>query len=127
MNDETVAELAKDLRPQSFSSFWSTTTHAAWREIPITHVLCLKDRPTTVVAARYLVETVRTSDRHKIDNVIEIETGHSPCVSRREWTAEIEAGRRAWFYTRVYHCCSVSGQSVAIGDFINELKFYHLG
>ncbi|KAF2962923.1 hypothetical protein GQX73_g10652 [Xylaria multiplex] len=34
LDDETVAELAKDLRPQSIGAFWSTTKHAAWRIIP---------------------------------------------------------------------------------------------
>ncbi|KAJ0116211.1 hypothetical protein J7T55_005157 [Diaporthe amygdali] len=68
LDDETVAELRKDLRPQSFASFWSTTTHAAWRYIPTTYVLCLKDRPTTVAAARYLIGTAKASGRHEIDN-----------------------------------------------------------
>jgi hypothetical protein len=34
IDDETVAALAKDLRPQSFGAFWSTTTYAAWRHYP---------------------------------------------------------------------------------------------
>lgn len=98
VDDDTVAELAKHLRPQSLASFWSTSTHAAWRDIPTTYVLCLKDRPTTVVAARYLVEAARASGRHKIDKVIEVEAGHSPFISMPRWTAEMligEAGRRA--------------------------------
>ena len=48
--------LAKDLRPQSLGSFWSTTTYAAWRDIPTTYILCTKDKPTTVGFARRLVD-----------------------------------------------------------------------
>lgn len=96
VDDETVAELAKDLRPQSFA-FWSSTTHAAWRDILTTYVLCLKDRPTTVAAARFLVEGAKASGRHRIDNMIEIDAGHSPFINMPEWTAEMlisEAARR---------------------------------
>jgi len=91
VEDENVlAELSQDLRPQSLASFWSTTTHAAWRHIPTTYVLCTKDRPTTVVAARYLIETAKASPGgHKIDSVIEVEAGHSPFISKPEWTAEM--------------------------------------
>jgi hypothetical protein len=88
VDDETVSELAKDLRPQSFAAFWSTTTHAAWRHIPTTYILCTADRPTTVTAAQYLIDTAKASGTHRIDNVIRIDTGHSPFISRPEWTAD---------------------------------------
>ena len=78
VDEETVAELAMHLRPQSLAPFWNTKTHAAWRDIPTTYVLCLKDKSTTVVAAQYLVGMARASGRHKIDNVIEVDAGHSP-------------------------------------------------
>ncbi|KAI1124678.1 alpha/beta-hydrolase [Nemania abortiva] len=88
LDDETVVELAKDLRPQSFGAFWSTTKHAAWRIIPTTYILTLKDRPTTVAAARHLIHTAKASGTHRIDNVIEVGAGHSPFISKPEWTAE---------------------------------------
>ncbi|KAI1150273.1 alpha/beta-hydrolase [Nemania diffusa] len=96
LDDETAAELAKALRPQSFGAFWSTTTHAAWRIIPTTYILTLKDVPTTVAAAKYLIDTAKASSPHKIDNVIEVEAGHSPFISKPEWTAEtlIKEGTR---------------------------------
>lgn len=84
-HDKTVAER-------------STTTHAAWRDILTTYVLCLGDGLTTVAEARFPVEAERASGRHKIDNVIEVEAGHSPFVTIPRWTAEmliIESGRRA--------------------------------
>lgn len=87
LDDRTIAELVKDLKPQSLRAFWSTTTHAAWRHIPTTYVLCMKDKPSTVVAAQYLVESARTSGTHKIDNIIKADAGHSPFISVPEWTA----------------------------------------
>lgn len=87
LDDATVSELAKELQPQSLGAFWSTTTHAAWRVIPTTYILCTADVPTTVIAARYLVDTAKANGPHKIDNVIEVDTGHSPFISRPEWTA----------------------------------------
>jgi hypothetical protein len=87
LDDEEVAELAKDLRPQSFAAFWSTTTYAAWRYIPTTYILCTGDKPSTVVAAGYLVDTAK-SGPNMIDNVIRHEAGHSPLISQPEWTAK---------------------------------------
>lgn len=97
VDDATVAELAKDLRPHSFAAFWSTTTYAAWRHIPTTYILCLGDRPSTVVAAQYLVDTAKSSGPHKIDNLIKHDVGHSPFISQPEWLATTlieEAGRQ---------------------------------
>ncbi|KAI0109865.1 alpha/beta-hydrolase [Daldinia grandis] len=88
LDDATVAELVKDLRPQSFGAFWSTTTYAAWRYIPTTYILCLGDKPSTVVAARYLINTAKASGPHKIEKVVEVDAGHSPFISKPEWTAE---------------------------------------
>lgn len=98
LDDNIVAELAKDLRPQSFGAFWSTTTHAAWRHIPTTYILCKGDKPTTVVAAQYLVDSAQASRPHRIDSVIKVDAGHSPFISKPEWTAETiiqEAMRQA--------------------------------
>ncbi|KAI1804212.1 alpha/beta-hydrolase [Daldinia bambusicola] len=88
LDDATIAELAKDLRPQSVGSFWSSTTYAAWRYIPTTYIFCLGDHPSTLVATRYLVDTARAGGTHKIEKVIEVDAGHSPFISKPEWTAE---------------------------------------
>ncbi|KAI1740507.1 Alpha/beta hydrolase fold-1 [Xylaria scruposa] len=87
MDDDTVELLVKDIRPQSLGAFWSTTEHAAWRFIPTTYILTLKDKPSTVAAARYLIDTAKASGTHKIDRVIELQTGHSPFISCPELTA----------------------------------------
>ena len=98
LDDDRIAELVKDLRPQSFAAFWSTTTYAAWRYIPTTYILCMKDKPSTVAAAQYLIGTAKESGPHKIDNVIEFEVGHSPFISKPDLTAGIlikESSRQA--------------------------------
>ncbi|KAI1179137.1 alpha/beta-hydrolase [Nemania sp. FL0916] len=92
VDDETVAELVEDLRPQSFAAFWGKTTFAAWRVIPTTYILTLKDKPTTVVAARYLVDSAKAVGDHKVDKVIELETGHSPFISQPALTAKMLIG-----------------------------------
>jgi hypothetical protein len=89
MDDEDIAELVRDLQPQSLASFWSTTTHAAWRYIPTTYILCTADIPTTVAAAQHLVDSAKASGTHRIDNVINVDAGHSPFISKPAWTAGV--------------------------------------
>jgi pimeloyl-ACP methyl ester carboxylesterase len=88
LDSEVSKELGKDLRPHSLGSFWGTTTYAAWRQIPTTYVICNKDRPSTIQAIHYLISTAK-SGAHKVDNVIEVDAGHSVFISKPQWTAEI--------------------------------------
>ncbi|KAF2681998.1 alpha/beta-hydrolase [Lentithecium fluviatile CBS 122367] len=92
LDNDTVAGLAKELQPHSFGAFWSTTTHAAWRYIPTTYIICTADMPTTVTAAQYLVDSAKESGPHKIDNLIKVDAGHSPFISKPEWTASTLIG-----------------------------------
>ncbi|KAF2806570.1 alpha/beta-hydrolase [Mytilinidion resinicola] len=87
LDDDAVAELAKDLQPQSFGVFWSTTTYAAWRYVPTTYIECTGDRPSTHAAAQYLLETAKASGTHKIERIIKVDSGHSPFISKPEWSA----------------------------------------
>ena len=97
LDDSTVAELGKDLQPQSFGAFWSTTTYAAWRHIPTTYIICTADKPSTVVAAQYLVDSAKASGAHMIDNVIKVDAGRSPFIIMPGWTAGVlaEEARRS--------------------------------
>jgi pimeloyl-ACP methyl ester carboxylesterase len=88
LDDETVAELAKDLQPQSLGAYWSKTTYAAWRVIPTTYIVCTKDVPSTVAAAKYFVKIAKENEPNKIDDVFEMETGHCPFISEPGHTAE---------------------------------------
>ncbi|KAK8008234.1 Prolyl aminopeptidase protein [Apiospora marii] len=88
VDDETAAELAKDLRPQSLGVYWGKTTSAAWRHIPTTYIICKRDVPTTVAAIHWLLDTAKASGPHKIDSIIDVEAGHSPFISKPEWLAD---------------------------------------
>lgn len=88
LDDETSKKLGEDLRPQSLGSYWGITTYAAWRYIPTSYIICNKDKPTTVAAIHHLISGAKASGPHKIDNVIEVDAGHSPFASKPEWTAE---------------------------------------
>ena len=87
--DDAVSEWAAKLRPQSLGVYWSTTSHAAWRHIPTTYVICLKDVPTTLAAVDGLLAVVRSTDNHQLDTVIRRDVGHSPFISQPEWTADM--------------------------------------
>jgi pimeloyl-ACP methyl ester carboxylesterase len=87
--DEDVVEFVKDLQPQSLGAFWSTTTHAAWRYIPTTYIICTADVPSTVAAAQYLVDSAKASGVHMIDNVVKVDAGHFPFISKPQWTARL--------------------------------------
>lgn len=96
-DEDTLTQLTADLQPQSFGAFWSTTSYAAWRDIPTTYILCTGDKPTTVIAAQYLVDSAKASGKNKIDNLIKVDAGHSPFVSKPDWTAQTlieEAARK---------------------------------
>ncbi|KAI1812059.1 alpha/beta-hydrolase [Poronia punctata] len=87
-SDETIAELAKQLRPQSLASFWGTTTYAAWRVIPTTYIACMADLEYTVAGFGKLVSAAMASGNHRIDNIIEVDAGHFPFITRPEWMAQ---------------------------------------
>jgi len=69
------------LLPQSMASFGGTVSAAAWREKPSTYVLCTRDAAATPVLQR--TAAARAKD------VIEIDAGHSPFLSRPAELAEL--------------------------------------
>ncbi|KAI1869004.1 hypothetical protein JX265_006983 [Neoarthrinium moseri] len=98
LDEATIKELEKDLRPHSLGSYWGTTTYAAWRHIPTTYIIGNKDRLTTVATIHHLISAAKSSGTHKIDNVVEVDAGHSVFVSMPQWTAKTliaEAVRQA--------------------------------
>ncbi|XXH01285.1 hypothetical protein Hte_007640 [Hypoxylon texense] len=88
LDDAAAAELAKDLRAHGLGTYWSATTYAAWRYIPTTYIICTGDRPSTVAAVHYLIDTAKASGSHMIDSVVEVDSGHSPFISKPQWTAD---------------------------------------
>ncbi|KAL9622886.1 MAG: hypothetical protein Q9160_002812 [Pyrenula sp. 1 TL-2023] len=83
-SEEQVNNLIAELRPHSLAVFWTKTTHAAWRVIPTTYVICGKDSPSTVVAANWLIDAAKSSGTHAIDRVVRRDVGHSPFISQSE-------------------------------------------
>ncbi|KAI0520875.1 alpha/beta-hydrolase [Xylaria bambusicola] len=60
IDDDTVAALAKELRPQSLGSYWDTATIADF------------------------IDAAKASGSHGIDKVIEVDSSHSPFISKPE-------------------------------------------
>lgn len=87
--DEEVAAISTSLVPQSLAGNWCTSTHAAWRHIPTTYVMTLRDQRATVAAEEWILKNAIESGRHMIDRVIRREVGHSPFWSQPEWLARM--------------------------------------
>jgi hypothetical protein len=82
-----VAVIAAQLVPQSLAGNWCTSSFAAWRWIPSTYVVTLRDQKATVAAEEWIVESAVESGRCAIDRVVRREVGHSPFWSQAEWMA----------------------------------------
>ncbi|KAF2108728.1 Alpha/beta hydrolase fold-1 [Lophiotrema nucula] len=89
LSDEEVAEVAKTLNPHSFGAVCKPTWYAAWKYIPTTYVITLRDKPSTVMAAEALVKGAMESEPTKVEKVIRAESGHSPFWSRPKWCAKM--------------------------------------
>ncbi|KAJ4303347.1 hypothetical protein N0V90_002240 [Kalmusia sp. IMI 367209] len=85
--DAEVEEIARGLVPQSLAVNWCTSTFAAWRWIPTTYVLTLRDQAATVRAEEWIVKNAMESGECAVDRVVRREVGHSPFWSQAEWTA----------------------------------------
>jgi len=78
------------LLPQSLGVYWSRTTHAAWRYIPTTYVLCGNDQSITLPYAEMILSAAQSSRPNMIDSVERCDTaGHSVMLSHTEWTANM--------------------------------------
>ncbi|MCJ1307507.1 hypothetical protein MMC25_001153 [Agyrium rufum] len=89
------------LRTQSLGVYYSTTIHAAWRHIPTSYIICTLDLPSTVGIIHHLISTAKASGAHKVDSVIEVDAGHSPFLSRPEWTVDTLIAEAAKVYSGV--------------------------
>lgn len=87
--DAEVDEIARSLVPQSLAVDWCTSTFAAWRWIPTTYVITLRDQPAMVQTQEWIVKTAMVSGECALDRVIRREVDHSPFWSQTEWTAKM--------------------------------------
>jgi pimeloyl-ACP methyl ester carboxylesterase len=70
---------AAKLRPQSIAALSEAPRAIAWKERPATYVVCTEDRA--------LSPGLQRSCAARIDNTVEIATGHSPFLARPELVA----------------------------------------
>ena len=80
---ELAQELARQLTPQTLSSFASPLTQAAWRTVPSTYVVCSQDQAIPVVAQQAM--SARSGLVHTLDS------SHSCYISHPEQVTGIIA------------------------------------
>jgi pimeloyl-ACP methyl ester carboxylesterase len=73
------------LGPQTFASLTAPATHAAWRRVPSSYVVCRDDRAVPASIQRQLAARAET--------VVEWPTSHSPFLSRPDLVADLLAAR----------------------------------
>jgi pimeloyl-ACP methyl ester carboxylesterase len=79
--DDVARDAASKLRAQSVVSFGGVVRAAAWREKPTTYVVCTEDRGVSPVLQR--------SAAARVKDVVEIDTSHSPFLSRPDVIADL--------------------------------------
>lgn len=80
-----VARAVARLGPQAFASLTAEATHAAWRSVPSTYVVCRDDRAIPASLQRQLAARAGT--------VLEWPTSHSPFLSRPDLVVDLLASR----------------------------------
>jgi pimeloyl-ACP methyl ester carboxylesterase len=80
-----VERAVAHLGPQAFASLTAEATHAAWRSVPSTYVVCRDDRAVPASIQRQLAARAET--------VLEWPTSHSPFLSRPDLVVDLLASR----------------------------------
>ncbi len=78
-----VEQALAHLGAQTYASLTTAATHAAWRRVPSTYVVCSEDRAIPASLQRQLAARAGT--------VVEWPTSHSPFLSRPDLVAELLA------------------------------------
>jgi pimeloyl-ACP methyl ester carboxylesterase len=73
--DGAIARLTR----QTAAATTIPVTHAAWRTIPSTYLVCAEDRATP--------PDVQRTQAQRADRVVELPTGHHPMLSRPDLVA----------------------------------------
>ncbi|KAF4811522.1 putative methylesterase 11 [Colletotrichum siamense] len=77
LDEEAAAEAVLGLKCHSYRTFFSKLTYAAWRDIPVTYILCERDNAIPPPAQQQMI------DASKVDVVVErMDASHSPFLSR---------------------------------------------
>jgi len=80
-DDATADAAVARLQPQSLASLVQPTSVAAWREIPSTYIVCLKDGAGSPEVQRAIGSRAR--------RLLEIDSGHTPQLSKPGVLAEV--------------------------------------
>ncbi|TKA60124.1 hypothetical protein B0A49_13170 [Cryomyces minteri] len=91
LSASTAAALAAQLTHHPSATFDARTTHAGWRHIPTTYVLCEKDNAIPVQGQDALVQQARGVGAEIVE--VRLDASHSPMISQPEAVAA--AVRRA--------------------------------
>lgn len=78
------------LSHQSLGVYTSTTSYAAWRYIPSTHVIGTEDK--TVFTPEFInsmIDAARKIEPTAFDVIEQVDAGHCLMVSRPEWLANV--------------------------------------
>ncbi|KAK5018018.1 hypothetical protein LTR16_001123 [Cryomyces antarcticus] len=85
LSASTAAALAAQLTHHPSATFDARTTHAGWRHIPTTYVLCDKDNAIPVQGQDALVQQARGAGAEILE--VRLDASHSPMISQPEAVA----------------------------------------
>jgi pimeloyl-ACP methyl ester carboxylesterase len=83
---ETQEQVTLRLRPMSAAAFLEPVRSAAWREVPATYVVCMRD-------AALPVELQREVFAPRAHEAVELDASHSPFLSNPQAVADLLASR----------------------------------
>ena len=69
------------LEPHSLGAMWSEQTHAAFRNIPSTYVVCELDRIVPVEQQEGMIKNAKEVEPRAFDVVERLQSGHEPVLS----------------------------------------------
>lgn len=83
-------EWTSKLLHQSLGVYSSTTTYAAWRDIPSTYVIGENDKTTfTPVVVEMMIKGAKELEPNAFDVVERCDGGHCLMISCPQWTANV--------------------------------------
>lgn len=86
LTPEYAENMRQLLKQQSFQTFKSKLTYAAYRDIPTTYLLCTRDNAIPIVGQEGMVEQAKKSGAEI--STVTLEASHSPFCSMPDAVAE---------------------------------------
>ncbi|KAL0941534.1 uncharacterized protein CTRU02_204297 [Colletotrichum truncatum] len=82
LDDFAAKNAIMQLKSHSYKTFFSKLTYAAWRNIPVTYILCEQDNAIPIAAQQHMI------DVSQVDVLVErMDTGHSPFLNKPDLVA----------------------------------------